>query len=296
LAHGILSLRARNERTAALAALEHARFELEQRVAVRTAELQTKNQELEHEIDERESVEELLRSKNEELKSFAYTVSHDLKAPLRGIAGYSQELVRRHSVGLGERALFCLKQILSATHNLDRLIEDLLHYSRLDAETPTGIEVKLAPIVEGILKARSQTILDLGSEVTISLSAASVITWERGLLQVLANLIDNALKYSRDARPPRIHISSEKLSDGIRITVSDNGIGFDMKYHDRIFGLFNRLVRQEDFEGTGAGLAIVKKVVEKLSGKIWAESKPGAGAKFILELPAQPMDIREEMK
>ncbi|PYV40560.1 MAG: hypothetical protein DMG09_06520 [Acidobacteria bacterium] len=83
----------------------------------------------------------------------------------------------------------------------------------------------------------------------------------------------------------RVHITSQELSDAVRIVISDNGIGFDMKYHDRIFGLFNRLVRQEDFEGTGAGLAIVKKVVEKLRGRIWAESKPGSGAKFFVELP-----------
>jgi len=112
-----------------------------------------------------------------------------------------------------------------------------------------------------------------------------VRTWERGLLQVLTNLIDNALKYSRKAKPPRISIASQDISGVFRIEVSDNGIGFDMKYHDRIFGLFNRLVRAEEFEGTGAGLAIVKKVVEKLGGKLWAESKPGSGAKFFVELP-----------
>jgi len=224
---------------------------LEQRVASRTAELESRNREREYEISPRKRVEELLRARNEELKAFAYTVSHDLKAPLRGIAGYAQELDGRHRAGLGERALFCLKQILTATHNLDRLIEDLLHYSRLDAETPTGAEVNLAHMVEAILRDRKPLILEQGAEVAVSLSSTSVRTWERGLLQVLTNLIDNALKYSRDAKPPRIHITSQELSDAVRIVISDNGIGFDMKYHDRIFGLFNRLVRQEDFEGTG---------------------------------------------
>jgi signal transduction histidine kinase len=114
---------------------------------------------------------------------------------------------------------------------------------------------------------------------------ANVHTWERGVFQVLTNLVDNALKYSRDAKPPRIEITTQELADTFRLMISDNGIGFDMKYHDRIFGLFNRLVRQEEFEGTGAGLAISKKVVEKLSGKIWAESKLGSGAKFFVELP-----------
>ena len=260
---------------------------LEQRVATRTAELQAKNQELEHEINQRQHVEELLRARNEELKAFAYTVSHDLKAPLRGIDGYARELDRRHRQGLSERALFCLTQILTATHNLDRLIEDLLHYSRLDAETPTGAPVNLAQMVEAILRDRKPVILEYNADVVVNLSSTSVHTWERGLFQVLTNLIDNALKYSRDAKPPRIEITSQELADAFRIMISDNGIGFDMKYHDRIFGLFNRLVRQEEFEGTGAGLAIAKKVMEKLGGKIWAESKLGSGAKFFVEVPKE---------
>ena len=258
---------------------------LEERVVTRTAELQAKNQELEHEISQRQHVETLLRARNEELKAFAYTVSHDLKAPLRGIDGYARELDRRHRQGLSERALFCLTQILTATQNLDRLIEDLLHYSRLDAETPKCTRVNLAQMVESILRDRKPVILERNADVVVNLSSASVHTWERGLFQVLTNLIDNALKYSRDARTPRIEITSQELADAVRIMISDNGIGFDMKYHDRIFGLFNRLVRQEEFDGTGAGLAIAKKVVEKLSGRIWAESKLGSGAKFFVEVP-----------
>jgi light-regulated signal transduction histidine kinase (bacteriophytochrome) len=258
---------------------------LEERVATRTAELQAKNQELEYEIGQRERVEALLRARNEELKAFAYTVSHDLKAPLRGIAGYAQELDRQHRTGLGDRALFCLKQILTATGNLDRLIEDLLHYSRLDAETPTNTDVDVAHMIEAILRDRKSLIVEQAAEVTVKVSSTGIRTWERGLLQVLTNVIDNALKYSRRASPPRIQITSQELSDAFRIMISDNGIGFDMKYHDRIFGLFNRLVRQEDYEGTGAGLAIVKKVVEKLGGRIWAEAAPGLGAKFFVQLP-----------
>jgi len=240
---------------------------LEQRVAARTTELQ---------------------ARNEELKAFAYTVSHDLKAPLRGIAGYARELDRQHRAGLGDRGLWCLSQILTATRNLDRLIEDLLHYSRLDAQTPTPTEVDVAAMVEAILKDRRPVISAQGTEVTVTLSVTRIRVWERGLLQALTNLIDNAIKYSRNAVRPAVQICSEDRSDHIRITVSDNGIGFDMKYHDRMFGLFNRLVRQEDFEGTGAGLAIVKKVVEKMGGSVRGESSTGAGSTFLLDLPAQP--------
>ena len=261
---------------------------LEQRVASRTAELQDKNDQLETEIAQRKRAEELLKAKNQELKSFAYTVSHDLKAPLRGIAGYAQELDRRHKAALPDRALFCLKQILVATNNLDRLIEDLLNYSRLDAEMPSDIDVDLRGLVENILADRRQVINDYGADVVVNLLTPGLRTWERGLMQILTNLLDNALKYSRASTPPRLEITSRILEGRHQIVISDNGIGFDMKYHDRIFGLFNRLVRQEDFEGTGAGLAIVKKLVDKLGGRIRAEATPGSGATFFVELPVRP--------
>ena len=251
-------------------------------------ELRQRSEELEHEIAHRKRAEQLLRARNEELNAFAYTVSHDLKAPLRGIAGYAQELDRRHRQGLGDRALFCLDQILAATRNLDQLIEDLLHYARLDAETSTNTDVDLGAVVQALLNERRPVIIEQAAEVTVNLAAGTIHTWERGIGQVVTNLIDNALKYSRHARPPMIRIASEKVDDTWRISVADNGVGFDMKYHDRIFGLFNRLVREEEFEGTGAGLAIVKKLVGKLGGRIRAESESGKGATFVVELPAAP--------
>lgn len=244
--------------------LQRAHDELEQRVANRTAQL---------------------AAKNEELKGFAYTVSHDLKAPLRGIAGYANELGRKHRAGLGERAQFCVNQILAATHSLDRLIEDLLHYSRLEAETPTETNVNLLGVVEAIVKDRGLIIAQQHTELAVEIPNTTLRTWERGLVEVLTNLIDNALKYSRNSQPPRVVIRAEGLEQDWRIAVSDNGIGFDMRYHDRIFGLFNRLVREEEFEGTGAGLAIAKKMVDKLGGRLWAQSAPEQGATFFVEIP-----------
>jgi PAS domain S-box-containing protein len=258
---------------------------LEERVETRTGELQEKNRQLEREIGQRMRAEQLLRARNDELKGFAYTVSHDLKAPLRGIAGYAAELDRRHSDGLGERARHCLRQILAATHNLDRLIEDLLEYARLDAQSATTADVDLVSLVETILNERQAVIVDQRATVATNLAATRIRGWQRGLQQVLTNLIDDALKYSRRASPPAVEVTSESRDNHVVVAVRDNGIGFDMKYHDRIFGLFERLVRQEDFEGTGAGLAIVKKVVDKMGGRIWAESAPGAGATFFVDLP-----------
>lgn len=250
--------------------------DLERRVLERTAELAGANAQL--------------TAKNDELKGFAYTVSHDLKAPLRGIAGYAQELERRHSAGLSQRATFCLTQILTATRNLERLIDDLLQYARLDAEVPSLAQVEIAALVQSLLRDRSQVIAERGVQVAVESSVTSLRAWPRGLMQVLANLIDNALKYSRGAPVPQLSITIAAVPAGCRFTVRDNGIGFDMKYHDRIFGLFNRLVRPEEFEGTGAGLAIVKKLVDKMGGRLWAEAAVGAGAAFFVELPHAPQE------
>ena len=244
--------------------LQHRADDLEQRVLDRTAQLAARNQ---------------------ELKDFAYTVSHDLKAPLRGIAGYANELARKHQEGLGERAQFCLTQILTATSNLDHLIEDLLRYSRLDAESPSSTTVDLRNLVNMILRDRELEIQHGHIEVTLDIPFATLQTWERGLVQVMSNLIDNAIKYSREASPPRLHIEAKSLDQVWQVIVGDNGIGFDMKYHDRLFKLFNRLVRMEEFEGTGAGLAIARKVLEKQGGRIRAESAPHQGARFFVELP-----------
>lgn len=240
---------------------------------------------IKRDITESKRTQELLEARNEGLKAFIYTVSHDLKAPLRGIAGYAEELAKRHRSGLSERAQFCINQILTATRNQEALIEDLLHYSRLDQEKPVSTEINLQTVIQAILQDRSRQILEQDAQVSVAFPAGRVQGWERGLTQILANLIDNALKFSRQAQPPVIHVSGKDLGEVYRFTVSDNGIGFDMKYHDRIFGLFNRLGRQEEFEGTGAGLAIVKKMVDMLGGRIWAESQPGAGATFTVEFP-----------
>lgn len=241
--------------------------------------------ELEKNAEKLQQSEQMLRARNDELKDFAHTVSHDLKTPLRGIIGYAQELERRHKAGLTERARFCCDQILAAAKHMVALVEDLLSYSRLDTEIPTMTDVKLRDLVEAVLKDRSLIIAEQHVEVTVDLPVAMLRTWERGLVQVFSNLIDNALKYSRKANPPRVHIWAEESGHGRRLAVRDNGIGFDMQYHDRIFGLFDRLVRLDEFEGTGAGLAIVKKVLDKMGGTIRAESAPGQGATFYVELP-----------
>ncbi|WP_262966008.1 ATP-binding protein [Methylobacter psychrophilus] len=242
--------------------------------------------ELDDKTQRLQKTEQMLLKHNEELKGFAYTVAHDLKAPLRGITGYAQELAIKHKTGLSERALFCLSQIISANRNLDNLIEDLLNFVRMDTEAaPLFVEVDLGSLIKELLKDRNLIITELHVEVTVDIPLITLHTWECGLAQVLANLIDNAIKFSGKADPPRISIRAEDIKACYRIIVSDNGVGFDMKYSERIYGLFNRLVRTEEFEGTGAGLAIVKKILDKLGGSIRAEAQPGLGATFYVELP-----------
>lgn len=299
---GFVFLRSRNdiaERKRVQEELSKYRCHLEKLVHARTNSLNEKAYELaktietlELEIIERRQAEQKienlnqdLQHSNEELKAFTYTVSHDLKAPLRGIAGYADELSRKHSSELSERAGFCVAQILNAIHNLDRLIEDLLRFSRVDTETFIITEINLCSLVETILKDYSLVIAERQIEVTVDIHFDVLRTCERGLFQVLTNLIDNAIKYSVKAAHPHIDILAEESGNTWRIIVCDNGIGFDMKYHDRIFGLFNRLVRMDEYEGTGLGLAIVKKVLDKLGGRVWAEAAPGRGATFFVELP-----------
>jgi PAS domain S-box-containing protein len=244
-----------------------------------------------HDVTERKHADEErrraegLRARNEQLRAFAYMVSHDLKAPLRRIAGYAREL-NRHRSGLTVRATRCIDEIVAGTGMLDRLIEELLSYSRLDAETPTPTEVDINAVVRDILRDWHGSTSAYHTHVSVDLGVQRVRAWERGLAQILANLISNAVKFSRTAQPPEVRISSEQARDGVRIVVADNGIGFDMKHRDRIFGLFTRLAHSDTFEGTGAGLAIVKKIAEKMDAAVLVDSRPGAGAVFTVKLPA----------
>ncbi len=230
-----------------------------------------------------------LQTRNEDLKAFAYTVSHDLRAPLRGIAGYASELERTHRAALGERGLFCLAQIRSSAHHLDRLVEDLLGYARLGEESASACDVELEPVLGRLLLELKPTIDEAGAAVELDLAVKQLRVWERGLTQVLHNLLENALKFSVHSQPPRVKVASRRAADGaIQISVADNGIGFEQKNAERVFGLFARLDQARGYAGTGAGLAIARRAAEKLGGSLRAESAPDAGATFTLDLPGVP--------
>lgn len=238
--------------------------ELEQRVAERTAELEARNRELE---------------------TFTYSVSHDLKAPLRGIDGYSHLLEEDYADRLDADGLRFLAAIRRATQQMSQLIEDLLAYSRLERRLLQPSPVNPQEIVHALLAERGEEIRQREVEVHVALPPITLQADREGLALALRNLIDNSLKFTRGVAAPAIEIGGSIENSLCTLWVRDNGIGFDMKYHDRIFEIFQRLHRAEEYGGTGVGLAIVRKAVERMGGRTWAVSEPGVATTFYLEAP-----------
>jgi light-regulated signal transduction histidine kinase (bacteriophytochrome) len=227
---------------------------------------------------------ELARS-NEALAQFAYTASHDLQEPLRTVVSFTQLLSKRYAGKLGAEADEFMEFIVSGARRMSRLVGGLLEYSRT-AETPPNNDapVDMEAQLAEVLRALAASIAASGAEITHD-PLPKVRGDRTAIAQVLLNLITNAIKYRGDA-PPRIHVSSEPAgSDFYTFSIRDNGIGFDPRYRDRIFGVFKRL-HATGYEGVGIGLAIAKKAVERHNGRIWAESEPGKGAVFHFTLPS----------
>ncbi|WP_234265370.1 PAS domain-containing protein [Hydrogenophaga sp. NFH-34] len=240
------------------------------------------NQGLEQRVNERT---QQLSEANRELEAFSYTVSHDLKAPLRGIDGYSQLLEEEYGAQLGEEGMQFLGRIRRGVQLMGELISDLLDYSRMERRTMERHDVDLQPLLERVLEGFAGDVERHGAQVTLALAPMTLGVDREGMAVVLRNLIGNALKFSRESRPPQVQIGSRSEPGRRILWVQDNGVGFDMKYHDRIFGIFQRLQRAEDYPGTGVGLALVAKAVDRMGGRVWAESRLGGGATFYLEFP-----------
>ncbi|MEZ5663835.1 MAG: PAS domain-containing protein [Burkholderiaceae bacterium] len=247
--------------------------QLEQKVAVRTAQL--------------ESSVKRLQASNRELESFTYSASHDLRTPLRSIEGFSAMLLQDHADQLDDQGKSYLGRIQRATLHMAQLITDLLAYARLEQITRQVEPVVLANLVQPVVASFQDSVNDRQGQIETDLPASlSVAADPEGLSMVLRNLIDNALKFTPADRPPHIRITARREDRAIHMQVSDNGMGFDMKYHDQIFGMFQRLHRQDQIAGTGIGLAMVHKAVERMGGQIRADSSPGQGAVFHVMLPA----------
>ena len=240
------------------------------------------NAELETRIESRTSA---LNAKTRELETFTYSVAHDLKAPLRGIDGYSRLLLEGYATNLDDEGRAFLETIQNSTDEMSELIDDLLAYSRLERRELTTDRIELRPMVNSLVKEKKREIAERPIDFVIDVNGETVLADASGLAQSLRNYIDNAIKFSRKVANPRVEIGAQDGPRSCRLWVRDNGIGFDMKQHERIFDIFQRLNVTEDYPGTGIGLAIVRKAMERMGGKAWAESEPGHGATFYLEIP-----------
>jgi PAS domain S-box-containing protein len=261
----------------------HGRQGAEAHVRALTIGLEQRVQERTHQLAS--SVKQLSLA-NRELESFTYSVSHDLKSPLRSMEGFSSLLIEDHGAQLNGEARDYLQRIQAATRHMARLINDLLAYARIEEFQHGLMQLALEPLVLDVLEGMRNEVDSLGSLIKIDIAPGmSTLAHPQGLAMVLRNLFDNAFKFVQPGRPPDITVRAVTLGPLVRLSVADRGQGFDMKYHDRIFAIFQRLHRGETTPGTGIGLAIVQKAVERMNGRIWAESVPGQGATFHIELP-----------
>jgi len=247
------------------------------------AEVQKLNAELERRVRERTAELEVA---NKELESFSYSVSHDLRAPLRAISGFAQILARRHRDCLDEEGRHYLDNVVTASERMGVLIDDLLHYSRTGQGEIRAVPVPLAPIVHHLAATFGERIATAGARFEVVEPLATPLGDATLIGQILTNLLDNALIYRRRDVTPEVKISALRESGKVVLRVSDNGIGIAPEYYGKIFQVFQRLHSEDEYPGTGIGLAIVYKAVRMMEGEIGVESSPGVGSTFIVRLPA----------
>ncbi|MDZ4251571.1 MAG: ATP-binding protein [Sulfuritalea sp.] len=263
-------------RKAAAAALQRAHDELEIRVRERTAELRDSNRRL------AQQARELARS-NADLEQFAYVASHDLQEPLRMVASYTQLLVKRYRGRIDADADDFLNYIVDGALRMQRLINDLLAFSRVGTRGGKPEPTSLATVMQ-----RVRTNLKAGideSRAVIRVDELPTVWADATQMELLLqNLVSNAIKFRR-AVPPAIHVAARREGGAWQIEVADQGIGIDAQYAERIFVIFQRLHTAADYPGTGIGLAICKRIVERHGGRIWVSSEPGEGSSFCFTLP-----------
>ncbi|RJQ46921.1 MAG: hypothetical protein C4538_05920 [Nitrospiraceae bacterium] len=237
---------------------------------------------------------EKLKKSNRELEEFAYIASHDLQEPLRKIMSFGDRLKEKYSGAFDEKGLDYLERMQSAAFRMRNLIQGLLMFSRVTSKAQPFVPVNLSAVAQEVLSDMEIRIQE--SKGRIEVEHLPVVNADpMQMRQLMQNLISNALKFTKEGEAPVVKVSGapvtgqERTQDNelYQITIEDNGIGFDEKYADRIFGMFQRLHGRKEYEGTGIGLTVCKKIVERHGGSIAAKSVPGAGTKFIITLPAK---------
>jgi len=258
--------------------------ELEQRIAERTRELSDSQAALLNMVADLNENVKKLNTANKELEAFSYSVSHDLKAPLRAISGFAQIIARRYREALNEEARHYFDNIMTASERMGVLINELLEYSRVGRHAVKLQPVPLQDIITQVLDVLSERIKQTGADLFLE-ENLPVVTGDAGLLrQVFTNLLDNAIVFGRKDVLLRIEIKFREEYEHVIVRVIDNGIGIPSEYNEKIFNMFQRLHNEDDYPGTGIGLAIVRKAVNLMNGDVWVESILGEGSTFYIKL------------
>ena len=231
-----------------------------------------------------EKLELRVAERTAELEDFNYTVSHDLRAPLRAIDGYTRMLLKKHAGQFDDDALDKFDVIRNNARMMGQLIDDLLAFSRASRTELSLSDLDIADLTRGIWKDLTDANPD--RRLTLKLSELPLVRGDLALIrQVLANLLANAVKFTKGREEALIEVGGQAVKGENIYTIKDNGVGFDMQYHNKMFGVFHRLHNDEEFEGTGVGLAIVQKIIQRHGGRVWAEGKVNEGACFHFSLP-----------